>query len=75
MADQNSLISVPSAKFNSATIKLDGASAIVSAFGIFIDETVGGDGEMPVTGSLMASAMNGVRLLLDSARDDLSAKE
>jgi len=71
MAGSNSTVSVPVNRFNSATLKLEGAKALISALGIFIGETTAGDGEMPVTGSLMSEAMSGIRQLIDCATDDL----
>ena len=75
MADSNSTHSLPIDSLNKATLKIAGASAIISAFGIFIEDTCGENGEMPVTGSLMSSALDGVRCLLESATTDLLTKE
>ena len=56
MANQDSNRTIQTAEFNSATLKLEGAKALISTIGIFIDEA--GE-EMPVTGQLLARAMNG----------------
>lgn len=53
MAESNSTHSLPIDSLNKATLKIAGASAIISAFGIFIEDTCGENGEMPVTGSLI----------------------
>jgi len=68
MANQDSNRTIQTAEFNSATLKLEGAKALISTIGIFIDEA--GE-EMPVTGQLLARATNGVRLLIESAETDL----
>ena len=60
-------------KLDDAHSKLAGAKAIISAFSIFIADSVGSDGEMPVTGGLMAEAIAGVGLLLDGVENDLYA--
>lgn len=65
---------VPADKFDSATLKLDGARALVTMFGIFAGET-GGDKPLPVSEWIISSAMSGIVLLIGSAVDDLLARE
>ncbi len=74
MAKTDSTIHVGVEHFDSATLKLDGAKSLVSALGILIGEK-GGSGEMPITGLLLNSAMNGIHCLIDSAIDDLLADQ
>lgn len=65
---------VPMDKFDNATLKLDGARALVSMFGIFAGEVENGE-PLPVSGEIINSAMNGIDLLIESAIDDLLATE
>lgn len=65
---------VPMDKFNKATLKLNGARALVSLFGIFAGEVENGE-PIPVSGETINSAMNGIDLLIESAIDDLLATE
>lgn len=69
------VVAVQADKFNSATLKLEGAAALVTAFGIFAGETERDGGEMPLSGSLISKAMSGIELLIEIARDDLLQRE
>ena len=57
--------------FDRATLKLEGAQSLVTMFGIFAGEVDNGSGELPVTGSLISTAMSGIECLIESAVDDL----
>lgn len=69
-ATQNT-VQVTSDHFNRATLKLEGARALVTMIGMLTSEIDGGSGEMPFTGSLMNAAMGGIDSLIESAVDDL----
>jgi len=60
-------IKIKTEAFNLGLLKLDGAKALLSAIGILGSET-----EEGITGSLLDSALNGIRLLIESAEADLN---
>lgn len=66
-------VTIPMDSFDNATLKLDGAQALVEMFGIFASES--NDKQLPVAGSLISRAMSGIGLLIKSAVDDLVAVE
>jgi hypothetical protein len=71
MAETDSTICVNGERFDSATLKLDGAKSLVSAMGILMHEASLLNGNIPIGGELLNSSMNGIRCLIDSALDDL----
>lgn len=66
-------VTIPMDSFDNATLKLEGAQALVIMFGIFASES--NDEQLPVTGSLINRAMSGIGLLIKSAVEDLVAVE
>lgn len=62
---------IHSARFNSATLKLEGAQALITCMGIFMSS----DSEEQPSGMLLNCAMTGIGQLIESAVDDLLAKE
>lgn len=60
-------IKIQTEAYNQGLLKLDGAKALLSAIGILGSETEEGG----ITGSLLDSALNGIRLLIESAEADL----
>jgi hypothetical protein len=60
--------------YNQALLKLDGAKSLLSTIGIFVGDTTDSEEGMPITGSLLDSALNGIRLLIESAESDLMAR-
>ena len=60
--------------YNQAMLKLDSAKALLSTIGIFLGDTSESDEGIPVTGSLLDSALGGIRMLIESAETDLTTK-
>jgi hypothetical protein len=58
-------------QFNTATLKFEGAKALVLCLGIYMS----GDGEDRPSGALLNSAMLGIANLIDSAMVDLLEKK
>lgn len=67
MATANS-IKTKTEAYDQGLLKLDGAKALLSAIGILGSEISPEEG---ITGALMNSALNGIRLLIESAETDL----
>ncbi|WP_041098359.1 hypothetical protein [Sulfuritalea hydrogenivorans] len=66
--DTTSSIAIHSAKFDAATLKLDGAHALCTALAILVS----GDEEHQPSSDILHTAMYaGVGQLIQSARDDL----
>jgi hypothetical protein len=64
-------IKTQTAAYNLGMLKLEGAKSILSAIGISVYSSVEAGEEIAVTGSLLASALDGIRLLIESAESDL----
>lgn len=75
MTERKFTIAIPCDSFDAATLKLSGAKALITALGIFIGETADGDGEMPISSTLLAESMFGIGLLLDDVKLCLLARE
>jgi len=75
MADSDSTICVNGEGFDSATLKLDGAKALVSALGVLMQDAALLNGNIPLGGELINSAMTGISCLIESAVDDLIADQ
>jgi hypothetical protein len=73
MATDNS-IKTKTTAFNQGMLKLEGAKALLSTIGIFVGESAETGEEMAITGSLLDSALSGIRLLIESAESDLMTR-
>ncbi len=67
----SSTTTIHNEQLNSATLKLEGAQALIVCMGIFMS---GDQSEQP-SGMLLNSAMYGIGQLIESAVSDLCAKE